>query len=328
MSETLLSIGPTHGAVKVVLKNIGPYRSVDVTRLLFTFEVTTKQQAVVDYQLLPTGRVEVLKLPGHTAQYLASFLAQPQPIVLPQVGTEHTPQLTLEVSERQLQPIEENRTAGLQLYIHLSGYAVQDGQYLTVTETQIVRNISQSDWIDLLQQAGYRRPLLLELGAPDPQAHPDLAHAIDFFLQAQSRYLEGEWRLTVESLRQSRAALVGKKADDEEHEEDVQSSIKAQRNEAHSVVVAYEPRLELVRQAAKFMCDLGAHPETAETRRPHAYGPLVMVGGLLHASTRSDDQHCIKVDSRCEELRRPMNGDDPSRISVKEQLLRQMPVTV
>ena len=127
----------------------------------------------------------------------------------------------------------------------------------------------------------------MELEAPDPQAHPDLAEAIDYFAQAQHRYLEGEWRLTVESLRQSLASLVGKKADDEDQETDVQDSIRAVRKESHQTRLGYEPRLELVRQAAKFMCDLGAHPEVAETRRHHAYGALVMVGGLLQAFEKS-----------------------------------------
>jgi hypothetical protein len=44
----------------------------------------------------------------------------------------------------------------------------------------------------------------------------------------------------------------------------------------------YAPRWEPVRVAMKFLCDLGAHPETAETLKPHAYSALLMVAGLLH----------------------------------------------
>jgi hypothetical protein len=43
-----------------------------------------------------------------------------------------------------------------------------------------------------------------------------------------------------------------------------------------------------VRKAAKFMADLGAHPETAETHKPDAYAALVIAGGLLHASTKTE----------------------------------------
>jgi hypothetical protein len=252
--------------------------------LVFTFEIATKQQAVVGSLLWLAGRVEVLHLPGHTTPHLASFQPQFQPLTLPQLGVDQTLQLTLEASERQLQLIEDRRaTGGIQLSMCLSGYAVQEGQHVQVSESQFSHDISQSDWITLLEQAGYRRLMLLELEAPDPQAQPQLAEAINYFSQGQRRYLEGEWRLTVESLRQSLASLVGKKADDEEQEIEVQGSSKALRNVARSTPTGYEPRIELVRQAAKFMCDLGAHPEVAETRRQQAYGALLMVGGLLHA---------------------------------------------
>ncbi len=47
--------------------------------------------------------------------------------------------------------------------------------------------------------------------------------------------------------------------------------------------VGYAPGQELLRRAAKFMADLGAHPEVAETRKPDAYAALMIPGGLLHA---------------------------------------------
>jgi hypothetical protein len=288
MSETWLTVGATQSAIRVVLGNINVWRGVGVARFMFTFEFNSKQQAVVGCLLWLGGRVEVLERHGRARPYLATFQPPAQPLSLPPLGVDQTLQLTLEVSDRQLQLIEENRSAGgIQLDIYLSGSAIQDSQHVPVGESQISHQVSQSDWLRLLEQAGYGRVLLLELEAPDPQAHPDLAEAIDYFAQAQHRYLEGEWRLTVESLRQSLASLVGKKADEEEQETDIQDSIRAVRKESRDRRLGYEPRLELVRQTAKFMCDLGAHPEAAETRRHHAYAALVMVGGLLHAFEKS-----------------------------------------
>jgi hypothetical protein len=288
MSETWPTVGSIQSAVRVVLRSINVWRGVGVARLMFTFEINSKQQVVTGWPLWLGGRVEVLERHGRVRPYLAAFQPQVQPVCLPQLGVDQTAQLTLAVSDRQLQLIEENRSAGgIQLEIYLSGYAIQDSQHVPVGESQITHQIGQSEWISLLEQAGYRRVLLLELEAPDPQAHPDLAEAIGYFAQAQHRYLEGEWRLTVESLRQSLASLVGKKADDEEQETDVQDAFRAVRRESRETHPGYEPRLELVRRAAKFLCDLGAHPEVAETRRHHAYGALVMVGGLLHAASSS-----------------------------------------
>ncbi|MFE0365695.1 hypothetical protein [Streptomyces griseoaurantiacus] len=50
--------------------------------------------------------------------------------------------------------------------------------------------------------------------------------------------------------------------------------------------VGYSPRAEQVRLALKFMADLGAHPEVAETTKVDTYSTLLMVGGLLHGRQR------------------------------------------
>jgi len=166
----------------------------------------------------------------------------------------------------------------------LTGHAVVDGQYVAVSEQQqLSHQISQSDWLDLVRTAGLRRVLLLELETPDPQVQPELAQALDYYAQARSRYGEGEWRLAAESIRQSLAALVGKKADEEDQEADVADAVKAAYKQTHNGQMGYAPRQELVRRAAKFMADLGAHPEVAETRKPDAYAALMIAGGLLHA---------------------------------------------
>jgi hypothetical protein len=129
--------------------------------------------------------------------------------------------------------------------------------------------------------------LLLELEAPNPLAHPELSQALEYYAQAHNRYGEGEWRLAVESVRQTLAALVGKKADEEDSESDVENAIKTAYKQAHATKLGYERQRELVRQAMKFMADLGAHPEAGETRRVDAYAALMIAGGLLHAFTRA-----------------------------------------
>lgn len=117
--------------------------------------------------------------------------------------------------------------------------------------TTLARGTGSPCW----QRAEYRRRMLVELEA-----------------------LDGVPR----GFRKSLASVVGKKADDEEQDTDVHDSLKAIGNESRREPVGYERRAELVRQAAKSICDLGAHPEVAEPRRQHAYGALVMVGGPLH----------------------------------------------
>ncbi|MFJ2196355.1 hypothetical protein [Streptomyces violaceusniger] len=88
--------------------------------------------------------------------------------------------------------------------------------------------------------------------------------------------------MTVEALRQTLAALVGKKADDEDEAADIAEAAKVLRKESMNTTLGYPPRAEQVRLALKFMCDLGAHPEVANTEKDNAYSALLMVGGLLH----------------------------------------------
>lgn len=288
MSETWLAVGSTQSAVKVVLKRIHVRRGVGVGRFVFTFEVSSKQETVVGCPLWLGGRVEVLERQGRATPYLATFQSQSQPVTLAELGVDSPLQLALDVADRQLHLLEEHRDfGGMHLDIYLSGHSIENGNYLPAGESQISYEISQSDWIGLLERAGFRRLLLLELEVLDAQAHPDIAEAIDYYTQAQRHYQNGEWRLTVESLRQCLASAVGKKGDEEETEAEIAESLKALRKESWNSQVGYQPRLEHVRQAAKFLCDLGAHPEADETLRDHAYAALLIAGGLLRANARS-----------------------------------------
>ncbi|AWK07668.1 hypothetical protein DDQ41_00630 [Streptomyces spongiicola] len=88
--------------------------------------------------------------------------------------------------------------------------------------------------------------------------------------------------MTVEALRQTLAALVGRKADDEDEAADATAAAEALREESMNTAVGYPARAEQVRLALKFMCDLGA-PEVAGTEKSNAYSALLMVGGLLHS---------------------------------------------
>jgi hypothetical protein len=75
--------------------------------------------------------------------------------------------------------------------------------------------------------------------------------------------------------------MVGQKPDDEEQETDVLAAAKDIGKSKNKMTVAYQPRYELARRTLKFLCDLGAHPEVAETRKVHAHSALLMVGGVL-----------------------------------------------
>jgi hypothetical protein len=125
--------------------------------------------------------------------------------------------------------------------------------------------LKQSEWILLLEQMQFRRIMLIELDALDGEIPTEYADAMRYFSNAQKHYLAHDWRLTVESLRQALAAIVGKEPDEEDTEAEVRADFKAVRSQAGRA--GYHERYLLVRQAAKFVCDLGAHPETAGTTK-------------------------------------------------------------
>jgi hypothetical protein len=283
LSEVLLGIG--NGYIRFVLKTIQAFPGMGITRLMFTFELTNKEQSSTGYPMWLGGRAEVQARNGSRPYVGHLQPATPQPINIGRFGQEASTQVTLDLTAGQFWLIDENRTgSGVRLFLTFTGHAVIDGQYIILQEVQSLQHdINQSDWLELIRQAGLRQTIMLELAAPDPMAHPELADALNYYSQALTRFGEGEWRLCVESIRQSLAALVGKKADDEDQESDVKDAINAARKT--QAQFGYELRRELVRRAAKFMADLGAHPETAETRKPDAYAALMIAGGLLHSFT-------------------------------------------
>ena len=270
---------------RVVLKQLFAFPGMGVTRVLFTFELVNKEQASNGYPLWLGGRVEVLAR-GGSHPYVGHLRpSTAQPINLGGFGQETSTQLALELSGQQLWLIDENRVSGgVRFFVTFSGQVLIDGQFVAIPETQAVtHDISQSDWLELVRQTGLRRTLLLELDVPDALTQPALTESLNYYSLAQTRYSEGGWRETVECIRQSLAALVGKKPDDEDQETDVKDAISDARRKQNGL--GYEPRRELVRRAAKFMADLGAHPETAETRKADAYAALMIAGGLLHSFT-------------------------------------------
>lgn len=282
MTDMWLNIGAENGAARLLFRSVNGTRGVGLSQIWMQMEVSATHQIAVGCPLWLSGRVEVHGI-GAASGYLAPLHASDRALTPLPLGRSQVFTMTADIGRQQLQVIEEHRnTNGLMLRVYLSGETFRDGQYETVFGGSMDYQLTQSAWITLLEQVGYRRVLLIELDALNAQMHPELAAAIDYFNQAERRYLEGEWRLTVESLRQCLAALIGQKPDEEQDQAaEVGTALKNAANQARRVGIGYGPRYELVRRALKFLCDLAAHPGAEETRRHHAHSALIMVGGLL-----------------------------------------------
>lgn len=183
--------------------------------------------------------------------------------------------LYVDVDQRQIAEIELRRVGGFNLDVYIDIDADHGAEQ---TSTQIVGHpVQRERWLSILEQIKYQRTILLELRAPDPQAAPHLTRAINYFADAQRRFLEGHNRQAIECLRQALAAIVNQDPLKEDSVDSLASGLKSARKDESK----YEGRFELVRQALKLLTDLGGHPEVDETGPEETRSTIAMVGGLL-----------------------------------------------
>jgi hypothetical protein len=255
-------------------------RAIGLGQLRFTLEATTKHEIADNAPLWVSGNVSITNF-GAKSGYLAPLQLDQRPFFLPPGRGSNTLLLNADISNAQLQTIEDTRVAEVKFALDLNGYVLLDGTPGPFFNSRVEYEAKQSDWINLLEQMDYRRIVLIEVDAPNTSRAPEMAHAVRYFQEAQKHYQQHEWRHTVESLRQSLAALVGEDINTEKAEAEVAQTLKVLRKTARAEKVGYYERYEPVRQAMKFLCDLGAHPDVDETTKKHANASLLIVAGLL-----------------------------------------------
>lgn len=81
--------------------------------------------------------------------------------------------------------------------------------------------------------------------------------------------------------------MVGRSTEEESTLDEMRAELRTQGKEAREGQVGYDARMELVRQALKFLADIGGHPEAGETQRVEASAQLHMVAGLMTWFVRS-----------------------------------------
>src|SRR5579863_8812532 len=167
MSETMLGVDGNY--VRVVRKTIQAYAGMGITRVMFTLEIGNKDQGSQGYPTWMGGRAEV-QAPGGTRQHIGHLHASTaQPVSVGRFGHETSVQLTLDLTDRQFWLLDENRTGGaLRIFLTFSGHVIIENRHVALQDTnQLVIDLSQSEWLDLIRTAGLRRKILLELDAPD-----------------------------------------------------------------------------------------------------------------------------------------------------------------
>lgn len=267
-------------AFRLELKSLAAVSGLGLGQLRFGLDATTKHEIADGAPLWVSGNLSITNF-GARSGYLAPLHLDRQPFHLPSGRGSNTLYLNANVSNTQLQVIEDNRITSVQFALDLSGHALLEGKPEVFFDNRIIRDVNQGDWITLIEQMNYRRVMLIEIDMPDMSNAPTAALANEYFQAAQKHYLEHEWRLAVESVRQCLGALVGEDSIEEKTEAEVRQTLKDLRSKARQEDVGYMERYEPIRRALKFHADLSAHPEVAETTKQHSYAALLMAAGLL-----------------------------------------------
>jgi hypothetical protein len=285
MNEVWVNLNGRNAA-RMLLKSQGAGRGVGLGRLWFRFDVQTRDELAASQPMWLAGTLQVRNL-GASGGYLADLAMDNQPVLLPKLGESRDITFTANLQYAQVQVIEDHRSGPVALAFDFSGHWLLDDGPVPFWGCQLESEIKQSEWIAILEQIGHRRLMLLEIDAPDVDSSSAPVMALQYFGDAQRQYLGQEWRLTVESLRQCLAALVGKGPDDEDDDSEVRAVLQEVRKSTVTGRIGYAQRREPVRAALKFLCDLGAHPEVAETRKQDAHAAILMVAGLLQGFRNS-----------------------------------------
>lgn len=281
MNEAWIALGNEQAAIRVTVKQLYGSQGIGICQLNVILELTCRKPLAAVTPVWLEGTMSVSNLGSHSG-YLAKLMCRNLPITMHSVGVNKDLAFSADISSIQVQTIEEYRTNSVLFNFDFSGFCLINGSPEQIWGVQFEYEVNQSDWIALLDRVGYHRILLFELDAPDEKRSPEQATALRYFAEARKHYLEQEWRLTVESLRQTLSALVGKKPEEEEGEQELPPTLKELKKQVTLRKVGYQERYEPIRATLKFLSDLGAHPETEETRKQQAYSALLMVAGLLH----------------------------------------------
>ena len=282
MVENYLSLPPNNASLRITLGDVSVIPGLGRHRLVVPASVSGDERSD-GLTVIFTGEASVQNL-GGVSGYLGTIMpTMPQSI---RRDGSYQVMFYIEITDDQIRKIEDNRTQAdgsfdLVLTVRVSGRA-SDGSPLSGGGNMFQpHRVSRDQWLAALFQLHFRKVLVAELEVPDGTVRPELARAFEFFERAQNQFLVGEYRLTVEALRQSLASLVGQSGEDEVSVEEMSAEIRSATRTAHDRGIRYPERMELARRALKFTADLGAHPEICETSRIEASSQLNMTAGLL-----------------------------------------------
>lgn len=117
-------------------------------------------------------------------------------------STQVTPCVRLTISPHQLATLESFRDGGdLNFSLHMNGEASTPHGFYPIQD-DLSHHIPLSQWIQLLSQAGARNNILLEVSLPIGELTDEWAKISRLLRQAQSHFLQGDFRSVVSRCRE------------------------------------------------------------------------------------------------------------------------------
>lgn len=194
--------------------------------------------------------------------------------------------LETELDARHLEAIERIRV-GEDLFFRMDLVGV--AQSVSDKSSQAVQasleyRANQSDWIEVLEQMGYRKTLLLEIPIPQGEVAPQLTKAAEHLQIAQTHLLGGHFRDAVGACRDVLEALSVALNDERgQSPQEIKSWFEGTRD------MNKAERLRIVRRALKLLTHPARHAD--EIAASIEWGPtdaraiVIMAAALLQITT-------------------------------------------
>ena len=110
--------------------------------------------------------------------------------------------LELELEGGRIEAVERIRLGGdLFIGLDVHGMAYSAGERPRPVEATLHYKANQATWLEVLEQMGYRKTMLLEIPIPGDEAGPELSEAAKYLREAQEQLLHGKWRQAVAACR-------------------------------------------------------------------------------------------------------------------------------
>lgn len=192
--------------------------------------------------------------------------------------------LVADLSLRQLQAIEDLRQGkGLTIGVNISmtcwGKLRGGTGLLRASSGYLSHQVNQGAWIEVLNELGYRKIMLLEIPELAESLSPELTDAVAYIGKALQALHRGEYREAVGCCRDVLESLTTAMGDSDVQDTEFQAFFKDLRSKDKAA------RLRLVRRAMKVLSHPARHADEVATQiewtRTDATAVITMIAALL-----------------------------------------------